>query len=143
MERLPRRRDPSGRNGPLSSVEAVLSDERRREAVHHYEVAWNIRDDAARLSALEIAWAEHGAYVDDDVPDGVIGRAELSALIAAEHAETPGLVISTTRPLVLLGDRGWLQWESWSTDGTTLSGTDFIEFAADGRIERLTDFVDP
>jgi hypothetical protein len=51
-------------------------------------------------------------------------------------------MITTTRSLVLLGNRGWLQWESHSTSGPTQSGTDFIEFVADGRIERVTDFLD-
>jgi hypothetical protein len=113
-----------------------------RAAVDDYELAWNTRDESRRVSALERAWADNGVYVDDDVPDGVIGREALSALIATEHAETPGLVITTTRPLVLLGDRGWLQWESHSSSGTSQSGTDFVEFGPDGRIERLTDFLD-
>jgi hypothetical protein len=119
-----------------------MSDDRHRAAVQQYEVAWNTRDQSQRMSALERAWADNGVYVDNDVPDGVTGRDALSALIAAEHEDTPGLVIPTTRPLVLLGNRGWLQWESHSSSGTSHSGTDFIEFAADGRIERLTDFLD-
>ena len=119
-----------------------MSDERHRAAVHHYEVAWNTSDAPQRMSELERAWYDDGLYIDDDVPDGVVGRDALSALIAAEHERTPGLVITTTRPLVLLRDRGWLQWESHSASGISFSGTDFIEFAADGRIARLTDFID-
>ncbi len=119
-----------------------MSDDRYRAAVQHYEIAWNTRDEQQRMSALALGWAEDGVYVDDDVPDGVIGRDALSALIGSEHDDEPGLVIATTRPLVLLGDRGWLQWASRSANGTTVSGTDFVEFAADGRIQRLTDFLD-
>jgi len=51
-------------------------------------------------------------------------------------------VIATTRELAILGDRGWLQWSARSAAGSQSSGTDFIEFAADGRIARLTDFID-
>jgi hypothetical protein len=120
----------------------VVSNDRYRVAVQHYEIAWNTQDEVQRLSALALAWADDGVYVDDDVPDGVSGRDALSALIGSEHDDEPGLVIATTRPLVLLGDRGWLQWASQSATGTSLSGTDFIEFATDGRIQRLTDFLD-
>jgi hypothetical protein len=119
-----------------------MSDDRCRAAVENYELAWNTRDEKSRRSALELAWSDNGVYIDDDVPEGVVGRDGLSALIGTEHGDTRGLLIRTTRPLVLLGNRGWLQWKSESSDGTSLSGTDFIEFADDGRIERLTDFLD-
>jgi hypothetical protein len=52
------------------------------------------------------------------------------------------VVIVTSRPLALLGDRGWLQWTASSPSGSYSSGTDFIEFASDGRIARVTDFLD-
>ena len=111
-------------------------------AVRGYEAAWNETDAGKRMSALVLAWADDAVYVDDDVPDGLRGRDALSSYIAEEHAGEPGLVITTTRALVILGDRGWLQWAARSAAGSESSGTDFIEFAADGRIARLTDFLD-
>ena len=111
-------------------------------AVRGYEAAWNETDADKRMSALESAWADDAVYVDDDVPDGLRGRDALSTFIAEEHKREPGLVITTTRELVILGDRGWLQWTAHSATGSQSSGTDFIEFAADGRIARLTDFID-
>ena len=119
-----------------------MSEAQYRAAVQHYEAAWNERDPQRRASELELAWGADALYVDEDVPEGVRGRDALGALIASEHADEPGLVITTTRALVLLGDRGWLQWASQSDRGTTLSGTDFIEFSPDGLIARLTDFLD-
>jgi len=118
----------------------TLSD--LQTAVRGYETAWNETDADKRMSALESAWADDAVYVDDDVPDGLRGRDALSKYIAAEHESEPGLVVTTTRELVILGDRGWLQWTAQSATGSTSSGTDFIEFAADGRIARLTDFLD-
>jgi len=111
-------------------------------AVRGYEAAWNETDADKRMSALESAWADDAVYVDDDVPAGLRGRDALSKYIAEEHEGEPGLVIETTRELVILGDRGWLQWTAHSAAGSQSSGTDFIEFAADGRIARLTDFLD-
>ena len=118
----------------------TLGDE--QAAVRGYEAAWNETDSHKRMEELELAWADDAVYVDDDVPDGLRGREALSKYIAEEHAGEPGLVITTTRELVILGDRGWLQWTAHSASGTESSGTDFIEFAADGRIARLTDFLD-
>ena len=114
----------------------------RQAAVHGYEAAWNETDERKRMSELELAWADDGVYIDDDVPEGLRGREALSKYIAEEHAGEPGLVITTTRALVILGDRGWLQWSASGASGAQSGGTDFIEFAADGRIARLTDFLD-
>jgi len=114
----------------------------QQAAVRAYEVAWNETDADRRMSALELAWADDSVYVDDDVPEGLVGREALAEYIAEEHEGDPGLVITTTRALVILGDRGWLQWIARSPAGSESGGTDFIEFAADGRIARLTDFLD-
>jgi hypothetical protein len=130
---------PWGRLTEPKEREMTLGDQ--EAAVRGYESAWNETDADKRMSALELAWADDAVYVDDDVPDGLRGRDALSKYIAEEHEREPGLVITTTRELVILGDRGWLQWTArWATGSQ--SGTDFIEFAADGRIARLTDFLD-
>ena len=114
----------------------------KQAAVRHYETAWNELNAAVRMSERQLAWADDGLYVDDDVPDGLRGREALSAHIGRNHEEEPGLVITTTRELVILGDRGWLQWTARSSTGAQFAGTDFIEFAPDNRIARLTDFFD-
>jgi hypothetical protein len=114
----------------------------QQAAVRGYEAAWNETDADRRMLALELSWADDAVYVDDEVPDGLRGRDALSKFIAEEHEGEPGLVIMTTRELVILGDRGWLQWAARSSSGAQSSGTDFIEFATDGRIARLTDFID-
>jgi len=114
----------------------------QQEAVRGYEAAWNESDADKRMATLELAWAEDAVYVDDEVPDGLRGREALSEFIAEERQAEPGLVITTTRELVVLGDRGWLQWTARSATGSQSSGTDFIEFAADGRIAQVTDFID-
>ena len=110
--------------------------------VHRYDQVWAEPDQAARLAVLSEIWAEDGVYVDPEVPDGVRGPAALSDLITTSLDEMPGLEIKATTALVLLGDRGWYRWEATTADGEAFDGIDFVEFDAEGRIERLTNFYD-
>ncbi len=110
--------------------------------VHRYDEVWAEPDQAARLAVLSEIWAEDGVYVDPEVPDGVRGPAALSDLITTSLDEMPGLEIKATTALVLLGDRGWYRWEATTADGEAFDGIDFVEFDAEGRIERLTNFYD-
>jgi hypothetical protein len=43
---------------------------------------------------------------------------------------------------VVLGDRGWYRWTATTAAGDSFDGIDFVEFAPDGRIARLTNFYD-
>ena len=102
-----------------------------------YERAWNEPERA--LALLEECWAQDGVYADDEVPDGVVGRAALVDLIAATHRDLPGFrVWETSPPRMLAGRLG----TTWSQEGgdprESLAGADVIEFAADGRIARVT-----
>ena len=110
--------------------------------VHRYDEVWAEPDQAARLAVLSEIWAEDGVYVDPEVPDGVRGPAALSDLITTSLDEMPGLEIKATTALVVLGDRGWYRWEATTADGEAFDGIDFVEFDAEGRIERLTNFYD-
>jgi len=65
-----------------------------------------------------------------------------SDFIDASLAESPGLTITATSAVAVLGDRAWYRWRATTDDGQSFEGTDFIEFGRDGRIERLTYFCD-
>jgi hypothetical protein len=111
---------------------------RPEEAYDRYERAWNEPDRAAAL--LEECWAEGAVYADDDVPEGIVGARALVALIAATHESLPGFhVWATTNPRMLAGRLG----VTWAAEGgearTSSAGADVLEFAADGRIARVTD----
>jgi hypothetical protein len=111
------------------------------DAYARYERAWN--DPAAAAALLDEAWADDGVYADDEVPDGLIGRRALVALIAETHETMPGFrVWRTTEPRLLAGRLA----VTWSATGgeppSTQGGTDVIEFDADGRIARVTDVLD-
>jgi hypothetical protein len=48
------------------------------------------------------------------------------------------LTIITIRPVFVLGDRAWCGWACTYGEGQSLDGLDSVEFAVDGRIQRLT-----
>jgi SnoaL-like domain len=110
--------------------------------VHRYDEVWACEDHRSRLVILNEIWTDDGLYVDPAIPEGVRGPAALAAFIGQSFEELPGLAVTATSDLAVLADRGWYRWSATTADGQTLSGTDFVEFAPDGRIARLTNFED-
>jgi len=113
---------------------------RPEDAYELYVRAWNEPERA--LALLEECWAEDGVYADDEVPDGVVGPAGLAALIMATHEDLSGFrVWETSAPRLLAGRLG----ATWTQEGgdppESISGADVIEFAADGRIARVTNVL--
>jgi len=110
---------------------------RPEDAYELYSQAWNDPERAPAL--LEECWAQDGVYADDEVPDGVVGRAALVDLIVETHEALPGFrVWETSRPRMLAGRLG-LTWAQEGGDPReSLAGSDVIEFAPDGRIARVT-----
>ncbi len=108
-----------------------------------YSAAWNEKAGPdARKKLLDQAWSQDGEFVDEETPEGLVGREALSEYIAGTHAEMPGLVISETSEPEVLRDRLRVRWVA-RQDGTQMyTGTDFVEFAEDGRISRVTMFYD-
>jgi len=111
---------------------------RPEDAYELYVRAWN--EPVRALSLLEDCWAEDGVYADDEVPDGVVGRAGLAALIADTHEAMPGFRVWSTSPARMLAGRLGVSWSAEGGDPPeTQAGTDVIEFTPDGRIARVTD----
>lgn len=110
--------------------------------VRRYDEAWAEVDTARRREILNEIWADDGVYVDPDVPDGIVGPEGLSDLIETSFVQYPGLRIVAISEVSVLGDRASYRWRQTADDGPGFEGTDFIEFGADGRIERLTGFFD-
>ena len=110
---------------------------RPEDAYALYSRAWNEPERA--LALLEECWAEDGVYADDEVPDGVVGRAAMADMIASTHESLPGFRVWETSPPRLLAGRLGLTWSQEGGDPKeSLAGTDVIEFAPDGRIARVT-----
>jgi hypothetical protein len=107
-----------------------------------YSAAWNERDVEARKNFLDQAWSQDGAFYDEDTPDGLVGREALGDYIAETHEEMPDLVVTETSEPQVIGERLRVRWVARQGDTRMYTGTDFLEFAADGRISRLTMFYD-
>jgi hypothetical protein len=108
-----------------------------------YSAAWNEPKDDERRSALLVeSWSDEGILVDEETPDGVVGRTALGQYIAETHRAMPGLVVGESTSPQLLGNRIRVTWVASQADVVMYTGTDFIELADDGRIARVTMFYD-
>ncbi len=107
------------------------------EAYRLYSQAWNQPDHTVAL--LERCWALDGVYADDEVPDGVFGRAAVAAMILTTHETLPGFRVWETSPTRMLAGRLCVTWTQEGGDPKeSISGSDVIELAPDGRIARVT-----
>jgi hypothetical protein len=111
-------------------------------ALSLYDEAWAISDYESRLVSLRTFWADDGLYVDPDVPEGVRGPEALATEIERQLKLYPGMSIVSSAADVL-GDRAWFRWSATLGTGESFTGVDFVEFAPDGRIARLTGFYEP
>ncbi len=111
------------------------------ETVRCYDEAWAETDRERRLAKLRSVWAPDGVYVDPEIPGGVRGPEAVAAFIEASLEQYPGLEIVSS-DLVVLGDRAWYRWTATLPGQAPFDGIDFVEFAEDGRIARLTNFYD-
>ena len=111
-------------------------------ALSLYDEAWAISDYESRLVSLRTFWADDGLYVDPDVPKGVRGPEALATEIERQLKLYPGMSIVSSAADVL-GGRAWFRWSATLGTGESFNGVDFVEFAPDGRIARLTGFYEP
>ena len=112
-------------------------------AYRAYSAAWNEKADAGRRNGLLAeSWALDGVLVDPDTPDGVVGRTEVSEYIAAAHDTMADFVIVESSTPEVLGGRLRVSWVARQGQVEVYTGIDFIEFASDGRIARVTMFYD-
>ena len=111
-------------------------------AYNTYSAAWNEKDLEARRNLLAQCWADDGAIFDPDTPEGVVGAEALVEYISRNHDEMPGLTIAETGEPELVGNRLRVPWVARQGEAEVYTGTDFIEFAGDGRLSRVTMFYD-
>jgi hypothetical protein len=114
---------------------------RRPEEIYAlYSRAWN---DPGRTGALlEDCWADDGIYADDEVPEGVVGRDAVAAMILETHEALPGFRVWETSAVRMLAGRMCVTWTQEGGDPPeAFSGADVIELAVDGRIARVTGVI--
>ena len=106
-----------------------------------YLAAWN-ETDAARLRELNaLAWTESASYVDPLMRGD--GHAGIDAMIAAVQAKFPGFRFTRVSPVDAHGEHLRFTWELGPAgEAALVVGTDFATVAADGRLARMTGFID-
>ena len=112
-------------------------------AYHSYSQAWSEKSDVdTRANLLARAWSDDGEFFDPETPGGLVGRDALIDYIVVTHAEIPGLRVTETSEPEILGRRLRVMWAARQGTQLMFTGTDFVEFAEDGRVSRLTMFYD-
>ncbi len=115
----------------------------QREAFELYERCWDAGvDPATRAELLDRAWADGGALFEPELEGGAVGREAVAAYIESALAESPEMVVTTTEPPEMVSGRLRAKWEQHEKGALAYAGVDFVEFADDGRIARLTMFFD-
>ncbi|WP_354687727.1 nuclear transport factor 2 family protein [Cupriavidus necator] len=106
-----------------------------------YLAAWNETDAARRRELIALAWTESASYVDPLMRGE--GHAGIDAMIAAVQAKFPGFRFIRVSPVDAHGEHLRFSWELGPVGEQALVvGTDFATVAADGRLARMTGFID-
>jgi hypothetical protein len=117
------------------------------QAVRDYIEAWNTPDDQARNTILAQCWAEDGTYLNPHAE--VHGRDAFSAHIGRFLKERASGLGPGFRTLICSGADHHhkvvrFSWTILDPSGSPVSyGTNFGEFAPDGRLQRINVFFGP
>jgi hypothetical protein len=111
-----------------------------QRVIADYVAAWNCSDGAARAGLLAGSWASGATYTDPTVD--LHGVAELDAHIVRRQTERPGVVIELTGGIDAHHDWAAFRWRARLGETTVVSGFDCVQFAADGRLQRVVGFFD-
>ena len=114
----------------------------RENAIDAYCAAWDEPDLDRRNAILSAVCAEDATYTDLTVH--CTGIEELAAHIGVVLARYLASHIVRTSEIDTYGDLARFAWKKVLSDGTSLlEGTDFAEFAPDGRLRRIVGFFGP
>ncbi|CAN7224019.1 nuclear transport factor 2 family protein [Cupriavidus necator] len=106
-----------------------------------YLAAWNETDAARRRELVAQAWTESASYVDPLMRGD--GHAGIDAMIAAVQGKFPGFRFTRVSPVDAHGEHLRFTWELGPAGEPALVvGTDFATISADGRLARMTGFID-
>ena len=112
-----------------------------KDIAQRYIASWNEADAATRTRLVDELWTESARYVDPMMQ--AEGRDGIAALIGGVHGKFPGYRFALTGQPDGFGQYVRFSWNLAPADGTVVArGTDFAEIAADGRLARVTGFLD-
>ncbi|MEV0262064.1 nuclear transport factor 2 family protein [Streptomyces sp. NPDC050617] len=111
-------------------------------AAERYFAAWNAEGDEAIAKAVSEAFTEEAAYTDP-LAD-VAGHENIAGVIAGAHGQFPGYMFQLTGSVDGHHRVARFSWDLVSrADGSSpAGGFDVITLAEDGRISRVTGFLD-
>ncbi|HEY1042262.1 MAG TPA: nuclear transport factor 2 family protein [Telluria sp.] len=111
------------------------------EIAAQYVRVWNENDPARRRAMIDHAFTPQVSYVDPLMQSA--GQDGLDAMIAAAQAQFGGLRFTVAGTPDGHHDVVRFAWSLGESDtGPLASGTDIAVVAPDGRIERITGFLD-
>jgi hypothetical protein len=117
----------------LSSIPAEIATQ--------YVSIWNENDPARRRALVERTFMPHVSYIDPLMQSA--GHNDLDAMIGAAQVQFPGLRFRVLGKPDGHHDVVRFSWSLGAGDAEPLAcGTDFAVLASDGRIERITGFLD-
>lgn len=106
-----------------------------------YIASWNEADAATRRRLVDGLWTEDAHYADPMMKAD--GQEGIAALIGGVHTQFPGYRFALTGQADGHGPYLRFSWSLGPADGQVVArGTDFAAVAADGRLARVTGFLD-
>ena len=116
-----------------------LPSETMTKLVDAYCSVWAMSDATSRRQQLDRVWSAEATYTDPTLENA--GAEAFLSHLSALATEHPGARVERISSLDSHHGFARFQWKLVLSDGTTLiDGTDFLDFAADGRIERIIGF---
>ena len=100
--------------------------------------AWNTDDPGDRIRLLELACTLDATFTSP--VDAVAGLGRLSEQIGEFRREFPAAVVSASAIQAHHGYARWHWLTDWNDGREPLSGEDFADLTADGRIARIVTF---
>jgi hypothetical protein len=111
------------------------------EVLDLYMEAWGEPDEAARLCLLERSVMEDATFADPTA--ALEGRQLLSDHIGGLMETLPGAYIEPKGTIDARKGGAYFGWEYVSDGEALATGQDFVELAADGRLQHIVGFWEP
>ena len=112
------------------------------DLARRYIASWNETDPAARQRLIAALWTEDARYIDPMAQ--AAGQDAIAALIGGVHHQFPGHRFNLTGQPDGHGSFVRFSWSLGQGHGQPVAcGTDFAAVSEDGRLSRITGFLDP
>jgi hypothetical protein len=117
----------------------TTTDTNTEALVDAYFAMWLETDAAKREAQIRTVFNEHGRHVDPNADAN--GHAGLVEMMAAVHAQFPGLGMRRTTGIDQHNDQLRFGWELLGADGSVIvTGIDVAQVGLDGRLSQVTGF---